>query len=147
MDFTKFIEMLEEGVDEKATPINEAMMHGENVPDSVKKKYGFKWAYVPEKYNKMIGLIKDSDDLTHDKWQVIDFEPRSKSAETAKKGMESEFGESLEINESVDFDQYVEVSRSDEINYKELLGRIKALLKNKTIDVLHKSGQQLRTKK
>jgi len=102
---------------------------------------------VPEKYNILIGLRKDSDDLENDEWEIIAFEPKVKAAEKAKKGMEAEFGESIELSEAIDFDKFVEVGRSGSLNYIELLKNIKELLENKTISSLHISAQKLMTKK
>jgi len=144
MQIEKFIDMLEQRVDEKAaSALNEAMIHGENVPDAIKKQYGFKWAYVPEKYNILIGLKKDSDDLEHDKWEVIAFEPKVKAAAVAKKGMAKEF-ESM--NEAIDFTTFTEVSKSGDMNFLKLLELIKDLLENKTIGVLQSTAAKLKTR-
>lgn len=149
MDIKNFLELLEENASEKVKEevLTEAAISGENVPKEILKKYDFKWAYVPEKYNILIGLRKDSDDLENDEWEIIAFEPKSKAAEKAKKGMEAEFGESMELSEAVDFANYVEVGRSGPLNYIELLKSIKEVLENKTISRLHMSAQKLITKK
>ena len=145
MEFDKFLELLEQRADQKVKTLNEEMISGENVPESIKKKYGFKWAYIPEKYNIMIGLVKDSDDITSDQWKIVTLEPKSEAAERARKGMAAEFGES--ISESVDFDTYEEVSQSKPMNYETLLKNIQQLLENKTISGLHTTAAKLMTKK
>jgi len=89
MDIKNFLELLEENATKKISKetLTEAMVAGEDVPKEVLKKYGFKWGYVPEKYNILIGLRKDSDDLENDEWEIIAFEPKVKAAEKAKKGI------------------------------------------------------------
>ncbi len=149
MEFDKFLELLEQRAEQKVKTLNEEMISGENVPESIKKKYGFKWAYVPEKYSIMIGLVKDSDDITSDQWKIIAFAPKSKAAEKAKKAMSAEFGESMgmSVTESIDPDNYVVIGESPVMNYETLLKNIQELLENKTIKALNLSAQKLMTKK
>lgn len=146
MQLDKFMDMLEEKSEKGSEEaLTEAMMHGENVPDAIKKKYGFKWAYVPEKYNIVIGLKQDSNDFENDKWEIVAMEPKSKEAVAAKKGMGTEFGES--VSEAIDPATFVEVSKSGDMNFLKLLETIKDLLENKTIGVLNTTAAKLKTKK
>lgn len=142
MQLNEFFDFLESRNQKEA--LSEAMTSGENVPDDIKKKYGFKWAYVPEKYNIIIGLKKDSNDFENDKWEVVSFEKESPAAAAAKKGMEKEF-ESM--NEAIDFATMVEVNKSGDMNFLELLELIKDLLENKSIAALNTTAQKLKTKK
>lgn len=145
MQLDKFMDMLEEKSEKgEEQTLTEAMMHGENVPDAIKKKYGFKWAYVPEKYNIVIGLKQDSNDFENDKWEIVAMEPKSKEAVAAKKGMKAEFEG---MNEAIDPASFVEVSKSGDMNFLKLLETIKDLLENKTIGVLNTTAAKLKTKK
>lgn len=145
MDMSKFLDILESKNSDKEGVISEALVHGDDVPEALKKKYGFKWAFIPEKYNIVIGLKKDSDDFETDKWEVVSFEKPSPAAEKAKAAKGKVFGESM--GESVDPDTYVEVAKSGDMNFIKLLGIIKDLLENKSIGVLHTTAAKLQTKK
>jgi len=145
MDMNKFLDILESNSSEKGEVISEALIHGDDVPEDLKKKYGFKWAFIPEKYNILIGLKKDSNDFETDKWEIISFEKASPAAAKAKAAKPKEFGESM--TESIDPATYVEVAKSGDMNFIRLLGVIKDLLESKSIDVLHTTAAKLKTTK